>query len=303
MYPPVNIINLIVSNISMGFLSAFLRLTRFEHAIMLAIAVFIGEAIVSHAIPPFSFVLVLSLLVPIFSEMGSFSLNDYLDVESDRINKRNDRPLVTREISPVFALYFSVLSILISILLSYSINLYAFVIALIFNILAIAYNYKLKDLPLVGNIYIGLSMAIPFLFGSVVMLNSFIFDPVILSLFLISFVAGVAREIIKSVEDMEGDKKARKSKTFPILIGEKNARIVASILYLIFIPLAFAPFYFGLKQTNLALLLVGVADLGILYIIYLVLSDGTQKTLKRARSLSLFCLFLGLAGLLVAAIF
>ncbi|HIH23146.1 TPA: UbiA family prenyltransferase [Candidatus Micrarchaeota archaeon] len=283
-------------------ISAFLRLTRFEHAIMLAIAVLIGEIIAGGSIPLFSFVILLSLLVPIFSEMGSFALNDYLDVESDRINKRTDRPLVSGEIKPNFALYFSILSIAASVILSYFINIYAFGIALVFNALAIAYNYKLKDLPLAGNVYIGLTMAIPFLFGSVVVRNSADFDPTILSIFAIAFIAGVAREIIKSVEDMEGDKKARKSNTLPILIGEQNARRLASLLYLVFVPLAFAPFYFGLKINIVPLAFVAIADLGVLYLAYIIFTGWSSPVLKKARNLSLLFLFIGLIGLLLAAV-
>lgn len=301
-------------------LSAFLRLTRFEHAIMLAIAVLIGEIIAGGSVPAFSLAIVLSLLVPIFSQMGSFALNDYLDIGTDKLNKRNDRPLVTGEIKPNFALWFSVLSIAASVILSYFINIYALGIAFIFNLLAIAYNYRLKDLPLAGNVYIGLTMAIPFLFGSVVVQNSIIFSPVILSIFAIAFIAGVAREIIKSVEDMEGDKKARKSNTLPILIGADNARKIASLLYLVFVPLAFAPFYFcignstisnadkilqschGLKANIVPLGLVAIADLGIVYIAYSVFTDWSRPSLKKARNLSLLSLFIGLIGLLLAAV-
>lgn len=286
----------------MGFVSAFIRLTRFEHAIMLAIAVLIGEIIAFGALPSFSWLLLSSLLVPVLSEMGSFALNDYLDVETDRINKRTDRPLITKEISLQFALYFSLLSICLSVLLSYLINFYAFGIALVFNLLAIFYNYKLKDLPILGNVYIALSMAIPFLFGSAVLLDSLDFSSVIFALFLISFVAGLAREIVKSIQDMEGDKKARKSKTLPILIGERNSRIIAAILYLLFVPFAFAPFYFGLKQSPIALGVVGIADLGILYLACTLFLSGEQKVLKKARNLSLICLFIGLVGLLLAVI-
>lgn len=286
----------------MGFISAFVRLTRFEHAIMLAIAVFISETIVLNSLPVFSFAILLSLLVPILSEMGAFALNDYFDVETDRINKRKDRPLVSGELSKEFAFYFSLISILGSIVFSYLINFYAFLIAFTFNILAIAYNYKLKDLPLVGNIYIGLSMAVPFLFGSVVILNSLSFSPTVLSISAIALLAGVAREIVKSVEDMKGDKEARRSWTLPIVVGEKNARSIASVLYLIFVPLSFMPFYYGLKQLPISLALVSIADLLILYIAYSILVDNTARTFRRARNLSLFSLSIGLIGLLLAAV-
>lgn len=286
----------------MGFVFAFLRLTRFEHAIMLALAVLIGETIALGGLPSVSFVVLLSLLVPIFSEMGSFALNDYLDVETDRLNKRKDRPLVSGEINKEFAFWFSITSIGLSIVSAYFINVYAFWIAIVFNVLAIAYNYKLKDMPVFGNAYIGLTMAIPFVFGSAVVKDSLLFSPVIVVLFAMAFIAGTAREIIKSVEDMEGDKKARGSRTLPIVIGEKNARLFASLLFVCFAPLAILPFLQGLNPNPLALILVAIGDLGILYVAWLVFSHGDKKNLKKARKLTLAFMFLGLIGLLIASV-
>ncbi len=286
----------------MGFLFAFIRLTRFEHAIMLALAVLIGEAIASGGIPTASTIILLSLLVPIFSEMGSFALNDYLDVNTDKINKREDRPLVTGEISREFAYLFAIVSIIVSIIISYYINIYAFAIAVVFNLLAIAYNYKLKDLPLVGNVYIGLTMAIPFLFGSAVVNNSLEFSSTIIVISLLGLLTGTAREIIKSTEDMKGDEKARNSRTLPLVIGERNARLFAALLYLISVSIAFIPFYLGLKQNIVAIGIVAIAALGLFYLAYLVSTSGDKKDLKTARKLSLLFLFIGLIGLLLATI-
>jgi geranylgeranylglycerol-phosphate geranylgeranyltransferase len=269
---------------------------------MLAIAVLIGETIALGALPPLTFVIILSLLVPIFSEMGSFALNDYLDVETDKLNKREDRPLVSGEISKDFAFWFSLTVMGMSIICGWFINIYAFWIALVFNLLAIAYNYKLKDLPVLGNAYIGLSMAIPFAFGFAVVKDSLLLTPTVFVLFIMAFLAGLAREIVKSVEDMEGDKKARGSKTLPIVIGEKNARILAAALLFAFAPLAALPFTYGLSMNLLPVLVVAFADLGMVWLAWLVFSKGDKKTLKKVRKLSLAFMFLGLVGILIAAL-
>jgi geranylgeranylglycerol-phosphate geranylgeranyltransferase len=284
----------------MASIPEFLKLTRFEHAVMLAIAVLIGETIALGGIPPLSPIIILSLLVPVFSEMASFSLNDYLDVESDRINKKMT-PLVRGAISKNFAFGFGWFALVLSTVFAYFINMPAFVIALVFNILAVAYNYKLKDLPLVGNIYIGLTMAIPFIFGNFVVspqLNS-----TLLVLALLGFLSGLAREIIKSVQDMEGDRKARKSKTLPIIIGARNSILIAAFIYVIFIPLTFAPFVlFNLKLSMPAIAVISLADLGIIYIIISIARKDDAKTLKQARNVSLMALFLGLIGYLIAVL-
>ncbi len=274
-------------------------LTRFEHALMLALAVLIGETIVLGAFPPINMILALSLLVPIFSEMGSFSLNDYLDVETDTLNRRMDRPLVRGAITKGFALWFSVICLAASIILAFFININAFGIAVVFGALAVAYDWKLKDLPLVGNIYIGFTMAIPFIFGNFV--YSGVLLPIALALSALGFVAGLAREIIKSVQDMEGDLKARGSKTIPIVIGEVPSLALASALYLLFIPLSALPFIMGLPQKMPALALVAIADSLILGIVFRISTQGARAC-GFAKSASLVAFFIGLIGLLVAAI-
>jgi len=275
------------------------QLTRFEHALMLALAVLIGETIVLGMVPPINAVLALSLLVPIFSEMGSFALNDYLDIETDRLNRKMDRPLVRGTISKGFALWFSIACLAASVIFAFFININAFMIALVFGALAVAYNWKLKDLPIVGNVYIAFTMAIPFIFGDFVYADSLL--PVALTLACLGFVAGLAREIIKSVQDMEGDLKARHSKTIPIVIGEGPSLVIASVLYLLFIPLSALPFLMGLPQKMPALMLVAIADALILGIVYRIFSQGAYAC-GFARKASLIAFFIGLIGLLVAVI-
>ncbi len=283
----------------MGFVFEFLRLTRFEHAIMLAAAVLIGEIVSLGFLPQISMIIILSLLVPIFSEMASFSLNDFLDIETDRINNKN-RPLVRGTISPRFAFYFSFFSFALSTVLAFFINTTVFIIAVLFNFLAILYNWKLKDLPLIGNIYIGLSMAIPFIFGNLVV-NSLIL-PVPCILAFLAFIAGTAREIVKSVQDLEGDMKARRSITLPALIGVRKSILLASLLYIVFIPLSFAPFHFGLVPNPLSLFLVAFADGILLGVVAMLLFKPSSHMYELARIASLVAFGIGILAILYASI-
>ena len=288
-------------------ISEFLRLVRFEHAIMLAIAVFIGETVVLGHIPQLTSIpILLSLLVPIFSEMGSFALNDYLDIESDKLNKKTDRPLVSGTVSPGFAFSISWIFLLTSIILAFFINTQAFLIAATFNILAIAYNYKLKDLPIVGNLYIAFTMGIPFIFGNFIIYPELRTVSIVLA--ALGFVSGLAREIVKSAQDMKGDILARKASTLPILIGKKYSLLLAILFYILFIPLSYLPFSYGLKMQSPSLALVFIGGIGVLYntlLIYKAMEqeDKSEKDyLKKARNISLISLFIGLIGYLIAVI-
>ncbi|MCI0504103.1 UbiA family prenyltransferase [Candidatus Micrarchaeota archaeon] len=278
------------------FLKELIKLTRFEHAIMLAFAVLIAETVVLGAFPPLTLIIALSLLVPVFSEMGSFALNDYLDIETDRQNGKTERPLVRGTISPRFAFWFSMACLAVSVVLALFINTAALIIALIFNALAIAYNWKLKDLPLVGNSYIALTMAIPFLFGNFAVSGEL--SPVALILALLGFVAGLAREIIKSAQDMEGDMKARGSKTLPVIIGRGPAVVLAAILYISFLPLSALPFFFGLGFGVLPGAMIVAADA----IVVLIALKAARGDYRFARNASLVAFSLGMLGIMAAAL-
>ncbi|MBN2478261.1 UbiA family prenyltransferase [Candidatus Micrarchaeota archaeon] len=284
----------------MGFLAELWKLTRFEHALMLAFAVLAGEIIVLGSFPSIEQIFIVSLLVPILSEMGSFSLNDFLDVETDRKNKRTDRPLVRGTIEKKFAFNLAVICIVLSTLLAYFINVYAFLTAVLFNILAVAYNYRLKDTPLAGNLYIGATMAIPFIFGNFVYSAEINSSVVFVS--ILAFIAGTAREIMKSSEDIEGDKEARGSKTLPVIIGLKNANIISGILFLAAVLVSIYFFYLGFNLISL--MLIFGSDIGFGHTAYkLIFGEPSKKEMGELRKNTLLFLAVGLIGISLGALF
>lgn len=273
---------------------AYRRLFRIEHALLLAVAVLLGE-LLSGALPAPA-LLLFSLAVPVFIEMGSFALNDYFDVKSDKENRRLDRPIASGEISPRAALIAAALCYVIGIAAALPLPSAALYIALIFAILSIAYNFRLKELPLVGNLYIAASMAIPFLFGSLVASPSIL--PQVWAIALVAFTVGLGREIIKSAEDVEGDVKHRRARTLPVVIGKRNSLLFASLLYALAVPLSLSPFALGLRANILSLGLVSLTALSFAAMAYIAAraSEKDQAALISLRKTSLLALGIGLAG-------
>ncbi len=269
---------------------------------MLVIAVLIAEIIVLGGLPELNNNLYLSLIAPFFISMAAFALNDYLDIETDKINKKSDRPLTKGEFSKEFVIVFCLSSYLIGIVASAFVDDWPipFIIASGFAFLSLLYNYKLKDTALLGNIYIAFTMAIPFLFGNYIYSNELNFT--ILILFIIAFFVGLAREIIKTIQDIEGDKKAREAKTLPMKIGVKKSVYLASFFYILFICLTPLPFLYGLNLYIPSLFLVALCDIGFMYLVINTIKDNSQKFLKKSRNISLILLFIGLIALLLAAI-
>ena len=281
----------------MSSIREFIKLTRFEHALLLVFAVLISEIITLKTIPDFSVILLLSFLVPVFSEMGSFILNDYLDINTDRENGRLDRPLVKGTLDSKTMYILSWIFLLISTIISYFINQYAFIITLLFNLFAVLYNYKLKDIAFFGNIYIALTMSIPFIFGNFIFsttLNQFV-----LFLSILAFFSGLGREIIKSVQDIDGDIKARKSKNLPVIIGKKNALFVSSVIYIVFILISI--FLITKLSNQLSMILIFLIIFYFLTVsIKLIMNKNPkEKELENIRKFSLVMLFLGLVAILI----
>ncbi len=219
-------------------IKAWWRLTRFEHALLYAGGVLIGE-ILAGGLPSFP-ILALSLLVPILVEIGAFSLNDFVDVEVDKANNRN-RPLVKGEVKLTHAYRAGVFALSLAIGFAFALSTSLAILTLLIVMLAVVYNFSLKRMPLVGNVYIAFSMAVPFIFGNLVVSQEI--SAVNALLALGAFSVGFGREVIKDILDREGDEKAG-MRTLAVILG-KHASLVAALSF----SLALAP---GLKLLSLA---------------------------------------------------
>jgi len=289
-------------------ISAWVRLVRLDHGVMSAAGVLIGILIMQKAsgLQPGPQAFAFALLVPVYVQVASFALNDLLDVETDRHNKRKDRPLVNGEISEDVARNTALFGFILGIVFAFMINTAAGAIALVFSALSIAYDYKLKDLPLAGNAYIAISMAIAFIFGAVAVYPDLALLPFSIWLVAcIAYFAGLGREIVKTTQDMEGDKIARKAKTLPILIGKLKSLLFASLSYFLFAAFSLWLLYsYALPFTALSAGLVLVSILAFVAMAFdmAVEKDAAQEKLAAFRSASLYALMAGLAGILIAAI-
>ena len=283
----------------MGKVSAVIRLTRAEHSLMLAIAVVAAELIAGGI--PNTFILAASLITPVFISMSAFAINDYFDIEVDRINKKLKAPLVSGELTSREALYVTLFCVILGVGASAFINVDCFVIALIFATLALLYSYKLKELPVIGNAYIAFAMAIPFVYGS------YVVSPVLgLNLILVSlmiFLSGLAREIHGTIRDLEGDRK-RKVNSLPMLVGKKASAAIAFVLYIGAVLISAWLFRYVLPfQGNLPYVaVIIVTDLLLLYLSVDYLTKSDHAFYKLARNLSLAAMGLALLAILLAAL-
>lgn len=280
----------------------YLELMRYGNCLMAGFAAVIGTFIAfnilisgpllsgfSGAFPSLDAVIVF-LVVFLVSGAGN-AINDYFDIKIDSIN-RPERPIPSGRIKAKEALYFSYSLFAIGTLVAFSINPVCGLIALFNSLLLIFYAKTLKGTPLLGNLSIG------YLTGSVFLFGASVFGPVGIKalsiLFLLAALAITAREIVKDIEDMEGDSKEG-ADTLPLRIGAKKAGYLAvfiGLLAVILSPLPYIMSVLGLRY----LYLVFLADLGFLAAVTQLLRNNPTKSSKMFKIAMFFALIAFIAG-------
>ncbi len=177
-------------------------------------------------------------------------INDYFDVRADRIN-RPEKMVVSRHIKRRWAIvlhwFMNFVAFTIAVYLSYVNRTfwYVFIHLLSINLLWF-YSMQLKRTVVIGNVAIALlTSLVPVLVGIFYNqqlngivdgeaypfdLNSSDFYYVYfgIGLGIFAFVLNWTREIVKDIEDIEGDK-VIKAKTIPIVFGVNKAKRIALI--------------------------------------------------------------------------
>lgn len=235
--------------------------------------------------------------------------NDILDLESDRTN-RPERPLVSGKITPKAAKKASITMAVLTILSGFadsSIRIFtnletysasALLPALFFILLAlllIAYNVKLKHIPLLKNMTVALLCATPLILTWVYPGASI---GKLYPAMLFAFLLTTAREIYKDLEDEIGDLKAG-IMTFPLIAGAPTARKFAGALLVftwILLPLpvmqGFYPILFViLTATTLTPCFA-----------FILIQTSRKKNYHLAQKMTKLAMFAGLVSLIVSEI-
>ena len=185
---------------------------------------------------------VILLIVTILIAASGYIVNDIYDYNLDQINKPEKvvlgKFLKSRDAIIIYMLFNS-LAIVLSIFLCIKIKqeIYILVFLLIIYCLWL-YSKKLKKYKIIGNIliafFISLSILnVPLFSYKNILSDDRFFVFLIISIFsVLAFLINVKREIIKDIEDIEGDK-MHKVKSLPIIFGTKKSKLVTIIIGII----------------------------------------------------------------------
>ena len=223
--------------------------------------VLLGSILASRGLPSGEYALITALhSVSVMTFMFAWNaLNDYMDVDIDRIN-RPDRPLPSGAITLASAKrgiqatgLLSVLSLMVAGYVSSigemgvenwipALAIWVLALFLLFNYESGSrFSYKMKEKGLPGNFAISLSVGMVILFGAAGVYQ--LLHPRVWAVFLVGFLYNLAREIVKDVEDIEGD---AGRDTYAMKAGPERARVVAWLILLITLASLLTPFAIGI---------------------------------------------------------
>ncbi len=236
--------------------------------------------------------------------------NDILDLDTDKLN-RPERPLVSGKISVPTAKRVWVALFVLTLICGIAEGLIAktgFTSAIFFVLLCgllIAYNKKLKHIPLLKNMTVAIMCTTPLILclftptgtPETEDLQWAVADKIgfLYPAMMFAFLLTTAREIYKDLEDEIGDLKAG-IMTFPLIAGVPVARRLAGFICIFCWALLPLPVVQGFYPT-LFLIITGVVITPTLVAILLF---AHKKNYRRAQKLVKVAMFAGLVALVVS---
>jgi 4-hydroxybenzoate polyprenyltransferase len=259
------------------------------------------------------------VMATVFITAAGYVINDYFDTKTDLVN-RPDTVIIGRTLNRRWAILLHVILNTIGIGLGVYISFYIEIPALSIVFMLITgilwfYSTTYKRQFLIGNIIVAFLTAlvplmvilfeIPLLnkeYGLLMKEMQLNFMHIIfwVSAFaMFAFLLSMIREIIKDIEDFEGDS-AYGRKTMPIVLGVLNSKIIVITFIL---TTLFSLLYLNLRFLNDVITLlyfIVVLIIPLLFLVYNIFVAENKKEYRRASNLSKLIMLAGILYALVA---
>lgn len=268
-------------------MNKWLKITRPVNGFMGFFSIYIvGFIAVNIHILKFIIPLTLAALSVFLVTAGGNIINDISDIETDRYN-HPDRPLPSGTITEKSAKYFAIGLFLTAYIISLFISLLISLVVILAEVLLVSYEFKTKKIGLPGNLTVSFLIGMIFLYGGFVTgaISKMIF------LFLLAFLSNMSREIMKDIEDLNGDIDRA---TFPKKYGIKNAKIVSAAFVILTVITSFMPYYFHMLSIYYLYAVLLDDLLFIVTLVYLNINITKGETISKVAMIwGMFCFLLG----------
>jgi 4-hydroxybenzoate polyprenyltransferase len=242
---------------------------------------------------------------------GGYVINDYFDIKTDLINK--GKVIVGTKIPRRKAMMchniFNIAGVAMGFYISWKAG-YVMLGALFLLVSGLLYFYSAsyKRQFLIGNIIVAILTAMvpllvvfyewPALYKyytinavSLPELNFIFYWVGGFSLF--AFLTTLTREIIKDIEDFDGDI-AYGRNTVPVVIGVLSAKVVSISLIIITVALLYLTWYFFINDKITLIYLSAVIVLPLLFVVYKIIISSNRKQLHNASTIMKIVMLTGI---------
>lgn len=298
-------------------MQSFFNLIRWKNLIMIAAM----QMLIKYALfEPFDVAITLNgfgfsllILTTLCLAAAGNIINDIYDVETDLVNKPK-KVIVGISISEKVAYNlffgFNIIGVGIGFYLSLAVGKSPFfAIFVVISVLLYIYASYLKQMPVIGNIIISslvaLSLIVVGIFDLIPAITAtnketqFTFFKIVLDYAFFALMINLVREMVKDLEDVEGDYNAQMN-TLPIAIGRARARLITFVIS--FIPTLAVIYYIVtfLYKQQLAVAYFLVFVLGpLIYISLKLYSAETKRNYTHISAILKYTMLFGMLSLLM----
>ena len=276
---------------------AYLELTRPLNGVIAFISAWLGGMFASQG--SVANIIDIRLLLVSISTLVLLSagnaINDYCDYDIDRIN-RPKRPLPSGRIRRRDALIFAIVLVAIGIWLGVLINRNATGIAILVCVALVSYAFWLKRTPFIGNLVVSGLTGLTFIAGGVAIDS--VKGTLIPATF--AFLFTTAREVVKDLEDIEGDLK-NNLKTLAILNPQLAVKTAISFMVsvILFSPI---PYLFGWYSWQYLVAVVLGVDLVLIGLAIRLWRDASKENCASIQYWMKWDIFVGLGAIYIGSL-
>ncbi len=230
-----------------------------------------------------------TMLACVFVAAGGYVINDIFDIETDHIN-RPEKLILSKHISPKSAKIFYVILTSLGIISGFLTGIGMGILCLVLAILLYFYSSDLKGEMLQGNLLISLMAGMVVYVASRGVFN--VQNTYFAEYASVAFLITMARELIKDIEDLEGDK-AQEHETYPIMKGIPATKILAAI-FMFFTLLIAVLLIFQSNAILFKIFITGLIIAPIFYYLYLLYKAKEKGQFRNISNWLKLTMFIGL---------
>jgi geranylgeranylglycerol-phosphate geranylgeranyltransferase len=271
-------------------ISGLLELMRPLNCLVMSFAILVGVLLATAGSSNFQWLNLLFGGITAFTlTAAAMVINDYYDYDIDRINEPH-RPIPSGAVSKNVALIETGALTVIGLIVAYIVSLYCFIFAFVAWVIMAAYSTVGKRSGLAGNFLVSACVAAPFLYGSLIALDTITINVMLFA--TMAFLSNTGREIAKGIVDVQGDRSYH-IKTMAVRFGEKKASISAAFFFILAVGLSAVPVILGLVSLWFVPFVL-VTDVGLVWCSVSLIKNPVRENARKIKRLVLFLFIFGL---------